>query len=116
MDADAIFCLFVCADVGPRGREVELMRTLAHQELVRPPRGEPRAGERRRYKDVETRPTDEERVARRHCFYDLGAGPSHAPPTEPRGDFEDIRRRLEVVLQGVPKGMWSCIQDEGILE
>ena len=31
-------------------------------------------------------------------------------------DFEDIRRRLEAVLQGVTEGMWSRIQDEGILE
>jgi hypothetical protein len=32
------------------------------------------------------------------------------------GDFEDIPHHLEVVLQGVPEGMWSHIQDEGILE
>jgi hypothetical protein len=56
MDVDAIFCLFVCADVGPRGREVELMRASARQEPVRPPWGEPRAGERRRREDVEVRP------------------------------------------------------------
>jgi hypothetical protein len=62
------------------------------------------------------RPTDDERVARRHHFDDPGAGPSHAPPTEARGEFEDIRRHLEVVLQGVPKGMWSWILDEGVLE
>jgi hypothetical protein len=29
---------------------------------------------------------------------------------------EDIRRRLEAVLQGVPEGMWLRIQDEGIME
>jgi hypothetical protein len=29
------------------------------------------------------------------------------------GEFEDIHRHLEAVLQGVPEGMWSCIQDEG---
>jgi hypothetical protein len=43
-------------------------------------------------------------VARRHHFDDPSVGPSHAP------------HRLEVVLQGVPEGMWSHIQDEGILE
>jgi hypothetical protein len=83
---------------------------------VRPPRGEPRAGERRRWEDVGVRPVDDERVARRHHFDDPGAGPSHAPPAEAGGEFEDIRHRLEAVLQGVPEGMWSWIQDEGILE
>jgi hypothetical protein len=46
MDDDSILFLFVCADVGPRGREVELVRSLVHQGMVRPPRGELRAGER----------------------------------------------------------------------
>jgi hypothetical protein len=32
------------------------------------------------------------------------------------GEFEDFHRRLEVVLQGVPEGMWMQIQDEGVLE
>jgi hypothetical protein len=59
---------------------------------------------------------EDERVARRHHFYDPSARPSHAPPTDAGGDFEDIRYRLEVVLQGVPEGMWLCFQDEGILE
>jgi hypothetical protein len=116
IDVDTIIWLFVCADVGPRGHEVELMRASARQEPVRPPRGEPRAGERRRHEDVEARPAGDERAARRRRFDDPGAGPSHAPPAEAGGDFEDIRRRLEAVLQGVPEGMWSCIQDEGILE
>jgi hypothetical protein len=66
MDVDAILCLFVCADVGPRGREVEWVRASAHQGPVRPPWGEPRVGERRRREDVEVRPAGEERVARRH--------------------------------------------------
>jgi hypothetical protein len=46
---------------------------------------------------------------RRRQFDDPGAGPSHAPPTTSRVDFEDIRHRLEVVLQDVPEGMWSRI-------
>jgi hypothetical protein len=109
MDANAILCLFVCVDVGPHGCEVELVRVSTRQGLVGPPRGEPRAGERRRWEDVEARPAGDERVARRHRFDDLGVGPSHAPPSEVRGEFEDIPRRLEVVLQGVPKGIWSRI-------
>ena len=55
------------------------------------------------------RPVDDERVARRCHFDDPGAGPSHAPLAKARGDFEDIRRRLEAVLQGVSDGMWSWI-------
>ena len=47
---------------------------------------------------------------------DLGEEPSHAPLVDARAYFEDIRCRLEAVLQGVPEGMWSRIQDEGILE
>jgi hypothetical protein len=43
IDVDTIIWLFVCADVGPRGHEVELMRAPTHQDPVRPPRGEPRA-------------------------------------------------------------------------
>jgi hypothetical protein len=49
-------------------------------------------------------------------FDDPGAGPSHAPPAAAEVDFEDIRHRLEAVLQDVPEGIWSRIQDEGILE
>jgi hypothetical protein len=59
---------------------------------------------------------DDERAARRHHFDDPGVGPSHAPLADARGDFEDIRRCLEAVLQGMPEGMWLRIQDEGILE
>jgi hypothetical protein len=105
MDVDAILRLFVCADVGPHGREVELVRALACQGLVRPLWGEPRVGERRRCEDVEARLAGKERVARRCRFNDPSVGPSHAPPAEARKYFEDIRRRLEAVLQGVPEGM-----------
>jgi hypothetical protein len=34
----------------------------------------------------------------RHHFDYPGVGPSHAPPVGGRGEFEDIRCRLEVVL------------------
>jgi hypothetical protein len=87
MDVDAILCLFVCADVGPRGREVELVRALACQGPVRPPRGDSRAGERRRREDVEVKPAGDEREARRCRFDDPGAGPSHAPLAKAGGDF-----------------------------
>jgi hypothetical protein len=116
MDADTIFCLFVCADVGPRGREVELLRAPARQEPGRLSRGGPRVGERCQLEDAEVRPTEDERAARRRRFDDLGAGPSHAPLADAGADFEDIRRCMEAVLQGMPEGMWSRIQDEGILE
>jgi hypothetical protein len=111
IDVDTICCLFVCADVAPRGCEVELQRASARQEPERLPQGE-----RCRCEDVAARPTDLERVARICRFDDPGAGPSHAPPTATGVDFEDICRRLEVVLQDVLEGMWSRIQDEGILE
>jgi hypothetical protein len=62
------------------------------------------------------RPADPEREVRKRRFDDPCVGPSHAPLTDARADFEDIRHCLEAVLQGMPKGMWSCIQDEGILE
>jgi hypothetical protein len=57
-----------------------------------------------------------ERVVRRCHFDDPGVGPSHAPLVATEVDFEDIRHSLEVVLQDVPEGIWSHIQDEGILE
>jgi hypothetical protein len=53
---------------------------------------------------------------RRRRFDDPGAGPSHAPPAAAVVDFDDIRRRLETVLQDVPEGMWMRIQDESFLE
>jgi hypothetical protein len=74
IDVDTIWCLFACADVAPRGREVELQRA-----PERPPRGE-----RRRREDVAVRPAEPERAARRHRFDDPGAGPSHAPPAAGR--------------------------------
>ena len=107
---------FACADVAPRGREVELQRASAHQDPGRPSQGGPWVGERRRREDVGARPAEEERVVRRHRFDDPGVGPLHAPLAEVGGDIEDIRHRLEEVLQGMPEGMWSFIQDEGILE
>jgi hypothetical protein len=111
IDADTICCWFVCADVAPRGREVELQRVSARQELERLPRGE-----RRRHEDVMVRPAEPERAARRRRFDDPGAGPSHTPLATTGVDFEDIRCCLEAVLQDVPEGIWSHIEDEGILE
>jgi hypothetical protein len=98
------------------GHEVELLRALARQEPKRPPWGGPQAGERCRCEDSEVRLAEPERVGRRCCFDDLGAGPPHAPPADVGADFEDIHRHLEVFLQGMPKGLWSRIQYEGILE
>jgi hypothetical protein len=96
--------LFVaCADVAPRGREVEMPERLPH-------------GERRQWDDAAGRPAEPERVARRHRFDDPSAGPSHAPPVATEVDFDDIRCRLETVLQDVPEGMWTQIQDESFLE
>jgi hypothetical protein len=42
IDTDTICCLFVCANVAPRRREVELQRASASQEPERLPRGERR--------------------------------------------------------------------------
>jgi len=86
-----------------------MVREPTRQEPMRPPWGELRAGERCRHEDFVARPTDDERVARKCHFDDPSAGPLHAPPMEDGGDFEDIRRHLEAVLQGVPKGMWLRI-------
>jgi hypothetical protein len=72
-------------------------------------RGGPWVGERRRHEDAEARLAEPERAVRRHQFDDPGVGPSHAPPVDAGVDFEDIRHHLEVVLQGMPKGMWSYI-------
>jgi hypothetical protein len=47
IDVNTIRFLFVCADVAPHGREVELQRALACQELERLPRGE-----RHRFEDA----------------------------------------------------------------
>jgi hypothetical protein len=116
IDVDTIYCLVVCADVAPCEREVELLRASARQELGRPPRGVSWVGERCRCEDAEVRPVDPKRAVRRHRFDDPVVRPLHAPPVGARVDFEDIFRHLEVVLQGVPEGMRSCIQDEGIME
>jgi hypothetical protein len=98
IDADTICCLFVCVDVAPRRREVELLRASARQEPERPPRGGIRVGERRQHEDTEVRLDDPERVVRRHRLDDPSDGPSHAPPTDAGTDFEDIRHHLEAVL------------------
>jgi hypothetical protein len=47
MDVDAILYLCVCADVGPRRREVELVRATTHQGPMRPLQGKMRERERR---------------------------------------------------------------------
>jgi hypothetical protein len=116
IDADTICFLFVCVDVAPHGHEVELLRVPDRQEPGRQSWGGSRVGERRQHEDVEARLADPERATRRHRFDDPGVGPSHAPSVDVGANFEDIHRRLEAVLQGVLKGMWSRIWDEGILE
>jgi hypothetical protein len=88
IDVDTIWCWFACADVAPRGGEVELQRT---------PERLPR-GERRRREDTAVRRAELERAARRRQFDDPGAGPSHAPPTASGAYFEDIHLCLETVL------------------
>jgi hypothetical protein len=88
-----------------------MQRASARRESERLPHGE-----RRRWEDVAGKPTEPERAARRCRFDDPGAGPSHAPPAAAGVDFDDIRRRLETVLQDVPEGMWTRIQDESFLE
>ena len=97
IDASTICGVFACADVVPRGREVEFQSALARQELERLPRGE-----RHRNEDVAAQPFESERAARRRRFDDPGAGPSHAPLAAAGVDFEDIHCRLEVMLQDVP--------------
>jgi hypothetical protein len=97
--------------VAPHGREVEFQRVSARRELERLLRGE-----RRRREDAMGKPAEPEWATRRHRFDEPGAGPSHAPLTAAGVDFDDIRRRLETVLQDVPEGMWPRIQDESFLE
>jgi hypothetical protein len=92
--------------VAPRGRNVELQRA--------PER--PSRGERHRRDEAAVRPAEPKRAVRRGRFDDPGAGPSHAPRAAARADYEDIRHRLETVLQDVPEGLWSRIQDETFLE
>jgi hypothetical protein len=100
----------VCADLAPRGREVELYRPPVQ------PEGRPPRGERRGRDEAAGRPADAARPARRHRFDDPGAGPSHAPPAAAGGDDDDIRRHFETVFRDVPEGMWTRIQDEEFLE
>jgi hypothetical protein len=64
----------------------------------RPLRGGSLEGERRWCEETKARLDDDERETRRCRFDDPGARPSHAPPMDAGGDFEDIRRRLEAVL------------------
>jgi hypothetical protein len=105
-------CLFcACADLAPRGREVELYRASAHGEPERPP-----CGGRQRRDEAVGAPAEPERPARRRRFDDPGAGPSHAPPAKAGVDVDDIRCRFETVLQDMPEGMWIRIQDKGLLE
>jgi hypothetical protein len=96
--------------LAPRGREVELYRPPVQRE-GRPPRGE-----RRPRDEAAGRPAGAERPAQRHHFDDPVAGPSHAPPTAAGGELEDLHHCFEAMLRDVPKGMWTCIQDEGFLE
>jgi hypothetical protein len=104
-------CFFgACADLAPRGHEVELYRPPVQQE-GRPPRGE-----RHPQDEAAGQPAGVERPAQRCRFDDPGAGPSHAPPVAVGVEIEDLRRRFEAVLRDVLEGMWTHIQDEGFLE
>jgi hypothetical protein len=97
--------------VTPREHEVEMQRAPAQRDLERLSHGE-----RHRRDEATGQPAEPERAARRNRFDDPGAGPSHAPSVAAGVDFDDIRHRLEMMLQDMPKGMWICIQDEGFLE
>jgi hypothetical protein len=94
IDVDTIFWLCVCADVAPRGCEVEFFRVSTRQE----PGRLPRVGERHQHEDAKARPAEVERETRRHWCDDLGVRPAHAPPTDVGANFEDIRRHLEAML------------------
>ena len=86
-------CLFgACADLAPRGREVEVFRAPAQREQERPPC----AGRRSRDEAVGGS-SGPERPAQRHHFDDPGAGPSHTPPAA-AGDDDDLVRRFEMVF------------------
>jgi hypothetical protein len=99
-----------CADLAPRGREVELYRPPVQRE------GRPPHGERRPRDEAAGRPVGAERPVQRRRFDDPGAGPSHALPAVAGGEIEDLHHRFEAVLRDVPEGMWTRIQDEGFLE
>jgi hypothetical protein len=97
-----------CADVAPRGREVDVFQVPVQQE--RPPRGG-----RRPRDEAAGGPAGLERPAQRRRWDDPGAGPSQAPPAAAGAD-EDLVRRFETVFRDVPEGMWTQIQDEEFLE
>jgi hypothetical protein len=58
----------------------------------------------------------EARVGQRHQWDDIGAGLSR----EPQGDvvevLEDLHFWFVWVLEGVSKGVWAHIQDDGVLD
>ena len=84
------------------------------QAPVPPEQDRPARGARRlRY--VAAGAAGPERPAQRRCWDDPGAGPSHAPPAAAGAD-EDVVRRFETVLRGVPERLWIQIQDEDVLE
>jgi hypothetical protein len=51
----------------------------------------------------------EARVGQRHRRDDVSAGPSREPQGDAAAVLEDLRRRFERVLQGVPEGVWAHI-------
>jgi hypothetical protein len=80
-----------CANLAPRGREVEVFRAPAQQEQE----GLPRARRWPRDEAAEG-PAGPKRPAHRRRFDDPGAGPSHAPPAA-AGDDDDLVCRFETV-------------------
>jgi hypothetical protein len=84
------------------------------QALVPPEQDRPARGARRP-RDAAAGAAGPERPAQRRRYDDPGAGPSHAPPAAAGAD-EDVVRRFETVLRGVPDHLWSHIQDEDVLE
>jgi hypothetical protein len=99
-----------CADVAPRGREVDVFQAPVQREQERPPRGG-----RRPRDEAAGGPAGLERPAQRRRWDDPGAGPSQAPPAAAGAD-EDLVRRFETIFRDVPEGMWTQIQDEEFLE
>jgi hypothetical protein len=86
-----LFC--ACADVAPRGHELEMQRVSAQRESERLLHGE-----RRRQDDVAGQPAEPERAVKRRRFDDPGAGSSHTSSAVVRVDFDDIRHHLETLL------------------
>jgi hypothetical protein len=66
MDVDSIICLLCVQMWDLAGTRLSWSEHQAHQGPVRPPRGEPRAGERRRWDEDVVGPVDDERAGRRH--------------------------------------------------